>query len=196
MGQRFWGRNAGCFLTVSYLAGLICGGFMLHLQLTEEARSAKALLDGQFALWGTLDGSFEALAAFGGRIYLAGLALMVLAVCFGLWLVGQPFILLVSAAAGVVCGCGGMLLIGEDFHGIWFLLLWYLPLAAGYFMIFFPTAKAGLSLTGLYRAEESGGKRELRQYLLYALRQAGIWALICALAVGCFYWYGRGFLAG
>ncbi len=169
---------------------------MLHLQLTEEAKSVKALLDGQFAIWKTLDGSFQALAAFGGRIYLAGLALLVLVVCFGLWLVGQPFILLVSAAAGVVCGCGGMLLMGESFEGIWFLLLWYLPLAAGYFMTFFPAAKAGLSFTGLYKAEENEIRRQLRQHLLLALRQAGLWALICALAAGCFYWYGKGFLAG
>lgn len=182
-------KRAGFILMVCYGIGLICGCMMMRLQMTEEAKASEQLLLGILAQMQLPKETAAQWAMFALRLFLPGLLGVLCCFCFGLWMVGQPFLLLLFAGMGLRCGCFGILLLTKG-YGV-FTLFWYLPVAVLYVLALFPVGCHGLTF-GVQLMQGKPLRKELKRYIGLTVRQLVWLALICAAAVLGYWLYGIG----
>ena len=180
-------KKAGFILMVCYGIGVICGCMMMRLQMTEEAKASEQLLLGMAAQMQSPKETAAQWLMFALRLLLPEMAAALCSFCLGLWMIGQPFLLLLFAAMGVQCGCFGILLLAQG-HGA-FALLWYLPFAVSGLLALLPVGCHGL-LFGLQLMQGKPFRDGCKQYIGLMVRQLVWLAILCAAAAAGFWLCG------
>lgn len=180
-------RKAGFILTVCYGIGVICGCMMMRLQMTEEAKASEQLLLGMVAQMQLPKETAAQWVMFALRLFWPGMAVVLCSFCLGLWMVGQPFLLLLFVGMGLKCGCFGILLLTQGYGA--FTLLWYLPFAVSVFLALLPVGCHGLSF-GMQLMQEKPFRDGLKQYIGLTVRQLVWLAIICVAAAAGFWLCG------
>ena len=184
MGQDLKDKNITFILIVSFLVGLLCGCMMVRYRLTADANEAIQLLQMHWQEILQSQTNFQTALTMFWHVYLPTAVMALLVYGFGLWMIGQPFILSLYAFFGWLCGSYGMQLAQTE---LILFLLWYLPAVVGLLMLLLPGGADGIKLSFSKRSE-------WKRYALRMLRQTVLLGVLCAAAVGTYFWYGVGLL--
>ncbi len=184
-------QNLRFLPSLFFLLGFACGSMMVRLQLTDAAQQATGLLQKRLEAFPMSIVDFDEGAVFAGTLLFPAMLLLIGVFCFGLWMVGQPFVVALFAIAGFFGGSYGMLLLqnGESL----FLLLWYLPfLLIGFYILLI---LGGVAI-GFGNHLLCGLKRPFQDYLIVGIRQAVFLVILCVLAAFGYYLYGSTLCSG